>query len=191
MMNNLYRTGGQALLAMLLAFGLAACGDKQEVQQSLDPVAFHESDECHVCGMIIADFPGPKGQAVDKAGVKKFCSTAEMLGWYLQPENKLLDAKLYVHDMGKSEWAHPSDEHLIDARTAWYVAGTPLKGAMGVSLASFADEQQAQQLAAEHGGRVLRFEEIDHAVLQQGADMRHHDMHEHMSETEHNDHAGH
>src|SRR5690606_9394471 len=148
-------------------------------------------DECHGCGMIIADFPGPTGQAVDTAGVKKFCSTAEMLGWYLQPENKLLDDKLYVHDMGKSEWAHPSDEHLIDARTAWYVAGTPLKRAMAVSLDSSADQQQAQQLAAEPGARELRFEEIDRAVLQQCADMQHHDIHEHMSETEHNDHAGH
>jgi len=190
-MNNLYRTGAKALLAMFLALGLVACGDKQEVQLSLEPVAFHESDECHVCGMIISDFPGPKGEAVEKGSVKKFCSTAEMLGWYLQPENKLLDAKLYVHDMGQSEWAHPSDEHLIDARTAWYVAGTGLKGAMGGSLASLADEQKARQLASDHGGQVLRFEEIDHALLQQGANMQHHDMQAPMSPTEHNDHAGH
>lgn len=191
-MNNLYRTGVTALLAMFMALALAACGDKDEAQQSLDPVAFHDGDECHVCGMIVADFPGPKGQAVDKAGVKKFCSTAEMLGWYLQPENKLLDARLYVHDMGKSQWAQPSDEHLIDARTAWYVAGTPLKGAMGASLASFADEQQALQLATEQGGRVLRFEQIDHALLQQGANTQHDETHEPMSESEaHNGHAGH
>lgn len=190
-MNNLYRTGAKMLFAMLLALGLVACGDKQEVQQSLDPVAFHDSDECHVCGMIISDFAGPKGQAVGKTGVRKFCSTAEMLGWYLQPENKRLDAKLYVHDMGKSEWTHPSDEHLIDARSAWYVAGTGLKGAMGAPLASFADEQQALKLATEHGGRVLRFEEIDHALLQQGASMQQHGMHESMPDTEHNDHAGH
>ncbi|WP_208538532.1 nitrous oxide reductase accessory protein NosL, partial [Pseudomonas aeruginosa] len=32
--------------------------------------------------------------------------------------------------------------------------------------ASFADEEAATRLAAEEGGRVLRFDEIDQAVLQ-------------------------
>ena len=172
-MNHLYRTGATALLATVLAFGLGGCGEKEETRQTLEPVAFHASDECHVCGMVIADFPGPKGQAVAKNGVKKFCSTAEMLGWWLQPENRHLDAKLYVHDMGRSVWEHPDDEHLIDATGAYYVIGTSLKGAMGASLASFASEQQAQQLAAKHGGRVLRFAEIDQALLQEAANLQH------------------
>lgn len=123
-MNALHRIGAGTFLALLLAVGLAGCGEKEEVEQALDPVAFHDSDECHVCGMIISDFPGPKGQAVEKGGVKKFCSTAEMLGWWLQPENRLLDAKLYVHDMGRSVWEKPDDSHLIDATSAYYVVGT-------------------------------------------------------------------
>ncbi|MCW3149769.1 nitrous oxide reductase accessory protein NosL [Stutzerimonas stutzeri] len=176
-MNRLYRTGARALLVLALGLGLAACGEKEEVQQKLDPVAFHDSDECHVCGMIISDFPGPKGQAVEKGGVKKFCSTAEMLGWWLQPENQLLNAKLYVHDMGRSEWEQPDDAHLIDATSAYYVVGTSLKGAMGATLASFADEAAAQKLAAEHGGRVLRFEQIDQALLQEAASIQHGAMH--------------
>ncbi len=142
-MNALHRIGAGTLFALALAFTLAGCGEKEEVQQSLEPVAFHDSDECHVCGMIITDFPGPKGQAVEKGGVRKFCSTAEMLGWWLQPENRLLNAKLYVHDMGRSVWEHPDDGHLIDATSAYYVVGTSLKGAMGASLATFAEEQAA------------------------------------------------
>ncbi|KJS33828.1 MAG: NosL protein, partial [Pseudomonas sp. BRH_c35] len=47
-MNALHRIGAGTLLAMLLAFGLAGCGEKEEVQQSLEPVAFHDTDECHV-----------------------------------------------------------------------------------------------------------------------------------------------
>ena len=117
-MNTLHRIGAGAVFALLLGLGLAGCGEQEEVRQSLEPVAFHASDECHVCGMIISDFPGPKGQAVEKGGVKKFCSTAEMLGWWLQPENRLLEARLYVHDMGRSVWEHPDDGHLIDATSA-------------------------------------------------------------------------
>lgn len=178
-MNTLYSTGLRTLFAMLLALGLAACSEPETAQQALEPVAFHESDECHVCGMIIADFPGPKGQAVEKRGVHKFCSATEMLGWWMQPENRVLGAKLFVHDMGRSDWDKPNDEHLIDATSAYYVAGTSLKGAMGATLASFAEEQAAQKLAAEQGGRVLRFEEIDQAVLQETAAAMPHDMSNH------------
>jgi copper chaperone NosL len=38
---------------------------------------------------------------------------------------------------------------------------------MGVVLASFSEEAAAVKLASEQGGRVLRFEEIDLALLQQ------------------------
>ncbi|MDM8347929.1 nitrous oxide reductase accessory protein NosL [Pseudomonas sp. sp1636] len=172
-MNALYRIGASSVFALLLVLGLAGCGESEEVKQSLDPVAFHDSDECHVCGMILADFPGPKGQAVEKGGVKKFCSTAEMLGWWLQPENRLLDAKLYVHDMGRNVWEHPDDSHLIDATSAYYVVGTSLKVAMGAPLAPFANEQTAQRFAEEHGGRVLRFDDLDQALLQKAASMQH------------------
>ncbi|ALQ02898.1 Nitrous oxide reductase maturation protein, outer-membrane lipoprotein NosL [Pseudomonas brassicacearum] len=38
---------------------------------------------------------------------------------------------------------------------------------MGVVLASFSEEATARNLASEQGGRVLRFEDIDLALLQQ------------------------
>lgn len=170
-MKTIYSRPARTLLALLFGLLLTACGEPEQQAQTLGPVAFHPSDECHVCGMVIADFPGPKGEAVEKGAVKKFCSTAEMLGWWLQPENRHLQVKLYVHDMGRSAWDKPDDEHLIDATSAYYVVGTQLKGAMGVVLASFADEQAALELATREGGRVLRFEEIDQAVLQLAADM--------------------
>nr|WP_298145394.1 nitrous oxide reductase accessory protein NosL [uncultured Pseudomonas sp.] len=157
--------------AALFGLLLAACGEPEQQAKTLTPVAFHPSDECHVCGMIITDFPGPKGEVLGQGGVKKFCSPAEMLGWWLQPENRQLKVKLLVHDMGRSAWDKPDDHYLIDATSAYYVVGTRLKGAMGVVLASFADEQAARQLAEREGGRVLRFEEIDASVLQMGAAM--------------------
>ena len=183
------------LLVLLFGLILAGCGDKEEVQVSYDPVAFHGDDECHVCGMMVIDFPGPKGQAVERDGVRKFCSTAEMFSWYLQPENRILQARLYVHDMGQSHWEQPDDEHLIDATQAWYVTGTPLQGAMGASLASFADQQAAEELAAQHeGAQVVSFDQIDQEFLQQAAAAQHggmgHDMHPHPTES-HDSHSAH
>lgn len=182
-MKTRYNLNLRLVLVMLFGLLLAGCSDKEEARVSYDPVAFHADDECHVCGMIVADFPGPKGQAVERNGVRKFCSTAEMLSWWLQPENNILQAKLYVHDMGRSQWDQPEDEHLIDATQAWFVTGTPLQGAMGASLASFADRQAAEALAAEHdGAQVVAFEQIDQAFLQQAAAAQQggmgHDMHQ-------------
>ncbi|CAI8775890.1 Copper-binding lipoprotein NosL [Pseudomonas sp. IT-P12] len=158
-----------AVAGLMACLMLTACDKPVQARYSDKPTAFHPSDECHVCGMIIEGFPGPKGEVVERSGVKKFCSTAEMIGWWLQPENQHGDARLYVHDMGRSPWDKPDDAHLIDARDAFYVVGTRLKGAMGVVLASFSSKHMADRLAEEQGGRVLRFSEIDQSVLQQPA----------------------
>lgn len=157
--------GTLAAAALIL---LAGCNSADDTMTEARAAGFHPDDECHVCGMIVTDFPGPKGQAVGRDGTHAFCSTAELIGWWLQPENQVAGARLYVHDMAHGSWEKPDDEHLIDATTAWYVADTDLKGAMGATLASFANEADAHALAAEHGGRVLRFEELDASVLQQG-----------------------
>ncbi|MFW0756974.1 nitrous oxide reductase accessory protein NosL [Pseudomonas sp. H11T01] len=170
-MNNLCLNTGRALAGLLVCLLLAACDKPAQTTYNDVPAAFHPSDECHVCGMIITGFPGPKGQVVEPSGIKKFCSTAEMLGWWLQPENHHGDAKLFVHDMGRSPWNTPDDSHLIDAKSAFYVIGTQLKGAMGVVLASFSSQQAAEKLAADQGGRVLRFSDIDLTLLQQQSAM--------------------
>lgn len=193
-MKNPYNSALHLMLVLLLGLALTACTDSEQEHVSYDPVAFHSDDECHICGMIIADFAGPKGQAVERDDVKKFCSTAEMFSWWLQPENRILDARLYVHDMGRSHWDQLDDEHLIDATQAWYVSGTPLKGAMGASLASFADRSAAEELAAEHeGARILAFDDIDETFLAEAAAAQHgnmgHDMHQPMDS--HDSHPGH
>jgi copper chaperone NosL len=166
-MNRMSLKAGRLLAGLLMCLALAACDKAEPPAASEAALAFHPSDECHVCGMVITDFPGPKGAAVGAGGVKKFCSPAEMLGWWLQPENHRADVKLYVHDMGRSHWDAPDDAHLIDARSAYFVIGSGLKGAMGVVLASFSDPQAAEKLASDTGGRVLRLEDIDQKLLGQ------------------------
>ena len=170
-MKTLSLSTARALAGLLVCLLLTACDKPEQTTYNDLASAFHPSDECHVCGMIITGFPGPKGQVVEPGGIKKFCSTAEMLGWWLQPENHHGDAKLYVHDMGRSTWNTPDDSHLIDAKNAFYVIGSGLKGAMGVVLASFSNQQAAEKLAADSGGRVLRFSDIDLALLQQQSAM--------------------
>ena len=106
------------LLAALAAITLTACsGNEEQTMAKPEPVHFESGDECHVCGMVISNFPGPKGEAITekKQHVRKFCSTKDMFAWMLQPENENRDHTLYVHDMTQTEWEHPDDTALIDA----------------------------------------------------------------------------
>ncbi|MGE9760231.1 nitrous oxide reductase accessory protein NosL [Pseudomonas sp. PDM20] len=163
------------LAAGFFSLLLAGCDDAAQQSANLGPVPFQNGEECHVCGMVISDFAGPKGEAVAPGAVHKFCSTAELLGWWLQPENQHSGARLYVHDMARSDWNHPDDRHLIDATSAFYVVGVKRPGAMGATLASFSELADAERMANDEGGRVLRFSEIDQSVLQGvSGDHQHH-----------------
>lgn len=163
------------IVIVLASLWLSACSEEVKVEVNTDPVAFHSGDECHVCGMLITQWPGSKGQSINQQNgqTHKFCSTVDMFSWLLQPENKTLQAKIYVHDMAKTHWDHPQDEHLMDATKAWYVIGSDLQGAMGPSLASYSDKQAAQKLAQQRGGRVLSYAEINLDVLQEIAKASH------------------
>lgn len=166
------------LFALCVSVLLTACSDDnkpQEVAAVAGPVAFESGDECHVCGMIITELAGAKAQAVESnsTAVRKFCSTQDMLSWWLQPENQHLQAELYVHDVAKTSWEHPQDEYLIDARSAFYVLGSGLQGAMGPSLVSFGTREAADAFVVGNGGRVLSWEQMDLAVLQELATAGH------------------
>ena len=157
---------GLALLGLLTAAGCEQRTGHEHTRHP--PVAFSAGEECHVCGMIIARFPGPKGEAwvSHRERPLKFCSTRDLFAWLLQPETAAVVEQIYVHDMAQSDWSQPDDARLVDARKAWYVAGSTRTGAMGPTLASFAARDAAQAFADEYGGRLLRFDEITQAVLE-------------------------
>ncbi|MTI99838.1 MAG: nitrous oxide reductase accessory protein NosL [Marinobacter adhaerens] len=162
------------LLVALAAFALTACsGSEEQTTAKAAPVNFATGDECHVCGMVITNFPGPKGQAITEKDqhVRKFCSTRDMFAWALQPENVNRNHALYVHDMAETEWASPDDTALIDAREAFYVVGSNRKGAMGPTLASFAAKAEAEKFAMEYGGETMAFPEITMDHLNSGMAM--------------------
>lgn len=152
------------LVCMVVAI-LVGCSDPQE------PVAqaaqhFTKQDECHVCGMLVDGFPGPRGELYQGNKIRKFCSTRDMLSYYFDPENQHQVQSMFVHDMAKSEWNQPDDNHLIDARSAFYVAGSELEGAMGPTLASFAQQADAQAFAQRFGGRVIAFAQLTASDVQ-------------------------
>lgn len=161
------------VLSLCTLLGLGACSTENEQQRMLhQAVAIESADECHLCGMLISNFAGPKGElfrkgVTEEAGnvVKKFCSTRDMFSFYLDPENKRNVTSILVHDMSKAPWDAPNDGYFVDARQAWFVIDSAKKGAMGKTLASFSLKADADAFAVEFGGKVLDFNSIDFAAL--------------------------
>jgi len=152
--------GGVSLL------GLTGCGGEEEASVACAPEPIADGDECAVCGMFIAGFPGPKAQACLRDGrLLKFCSTSDLFVWLLQPDSLPQLRQAYVHDMGQTAWEAPADDAYIAADAAVYVTEQPLMGAMGPTIAAFGDAADAEAFMAEHGGRQLAFEEVDVATL--------------------------
>jgi Predicted lipoprotein involved in nitrous oxide reduction len=155
-------------LAMGAALGVAGCGKSETV--AVHAVEPDRSTADSLDGMILLDYPGPKGQIHYANGKPDFfCDTVGMFATYLNPEQQRPVRAVFVQDMAQAEWKNPTG-HWIDAKAAFYVAGSKVRGAMGRTLASFAREDDARAFAAKEGGQVVRFDQVtpDMVVLDGG-----------------------
>lgn len=162
LMNRRRLLCGCAGLAGLAALSLAGCGkDDAASSQAQGPVDFQAQSSCSLDGMLLADYPGPKGQIrfANVAEVQWFCDTTELLSTLLAPEQVRTVASAFVQDMAQADWDQPRG-HWTDARQALYVFGSQRKGSMGPTAVSFASEAGAQAFVKQYGGRALRFAEI-------------------------------
>lgn len=154
----------QSGLIIVLILILAACDSAKHNSVSHPAVNINSGDECHLCGMLINGFPGPKGEAYvrDNPHVFKFCSTRDLFSYILQPDVKTIVKAIYVNDMGKTNWQKPvmKADNFTDARTAYYVINQPLRGAMGHTIASFSKKRDAEAFIKKQGGKLLRFKDI-------------------------------
>jgi copper chaperone NosL len=144
-----------AMAAVAMAL-LAACASSVATRA----VDLAQDTTCSMDGMLIADFPGPKGQILyDRGPPDVFCDTVELLSALLAPEQEKHVVAVYTQDMAQAAWDKPQG-HWIDARAAYYVAGSRKTGSMGPTLGAFAKETDAQAFARDNGGKVLRFADI-------------------------------
>lgn len=147
---------------------VAGCGKSNT--GTVSPLEISSDSACSLDGMLLADFPGPKAQLLYEQGEPDFfCDTIEMFSIYLRPEQQRRVSGAFVQDMAKADWQNPVG-YWTDARSAFYVAGSKRRGPMGPTLASFAQEADAQAFATQEGGKVYRFDQItsDMVVLDGG-----------------------
>lgn len=148
-------------LAVLM---LAAC-DKAAPPAAPPPPA-EVSDEAtgHYCGMLLADHEGPKGQIhlASRTGPLWFSSVRDTIAFLRLPEEAKDVVAVYVNDMGTAEnWDHPEAGTWVNARTAWFIVDSDMRGGMGANEAvPFATEPAAEAFRAKHGGDIARLDDI-------------------------------
>lgn len=151
------------------AFALLLTGCTDEVQKkTFTPTAFGAHDRCNMCGMVIANYEGPKAQVFIKGAEEtavKFCSGRDAFTFALQPENARRLLAFFIHDVGSSSWEKPQDKDLMDARQAYYVYGHDIAGVMGNEPAAFSTQQAAREFMQKHGGKLYSYGDITLELL--------------------------
>ena len=157
-------------LALLipLAF-VAGCKDEGAQLPLPDPMVLTEEAAGHYCQMVILEHQGPKAQ-VHLAGFPAplwFSQVRDGIAYLKSPEQSAEISVLYVNDMGEAvSWTEPGADNWIDASTAYFVVGSDAIGGMGApELAPFSDETKAKKFATEHGGEIMRLDEIPAEVV--------------------------
>lgn len=156
-----------ALLLCLITL-FSACSPQTAPPQAQEITA---GTTCTLDGMLLSDYPGPKAQIHYAEGPPEyFCDTVEMFSILLRPESRRHIRAVYTQDMGKADWKQPRG-HWIDARAAFYVQGSTLKGSMGPTFAAFERQEDAEAFVRKHGGKVMHFVDVtpDMADLRGGA----------------------
>ena len=164
------------LMALAALPVLGACDKEGEKATSVAPVEISQDTACELDGMLLVDYPGPKGQIhfADTPEPAFYCDTMEVLNTLMHPEEVRKITAVYVQDMGKADWDHP-EGHWIDARTAIYVEGSSRQGSMGPTFGSFSNEEDAKAFIAKYGGKLLHMKDITPEMvdLRGGANMDH------------------
>ena len=149
----LIRSAGIVTLLALLA----GCNP---AEKGVAPIELTQETSCSLDGMTLLDFPGPKAQIQYSTGAPDFfCSTMEMFSIYLQPEQKKRITGIFTQDMGKTDWKNPKG-NWFDAKNGFYVLDSKKFGAMGPTLGAFARREDADAFAKQHGGKVLKFDQV-------------------------------
>ena len=166
----------KGLRVATLAVVAASCSQGPTQHTTPAPREISADSVGHFCGMLLVEHPGPKGQILlsGQAEPVWFASAIETFAFTMLDEEPKNIAAIYVTDMGRARsWDKPGPGIWIDAKKAVYVIGGRVQGGMGANEAvPFADPRQADQFAAQNGGRVVHFEAMPKSyILQQTAEL--------------------
>lgn len=116
------------------------------------------------CGMNVLEHVGPKGQVIlaNRTEPVWFSSARDAFSFTMLPEEPKDIRAIYVSDMARAtNWEEPGAANWVEARQAFFVIGSRMKGGMGApETVPFSDRTSAEKFVAENGGRIVTFSEM-------------------------------
>lgn len=135
-----------------------------QAAENYTPQAIAKTERCPVCGMYPANFPQWHAQIVFKDGDhSSFDSAADMFRFlgnmakYDKKHSATDIGKIFVPAYDKGNW--------LDAKQAFFLAGSKIEGPMGSDLPAFASKAEAIRFSQKAGGKVLGFEQVSPAAI--------------------------
>jgi copper chaperone NosL len=152
------------ILSLSLALLLGACGENRQAAEPVAPQEPTRAAISHFDHMVLLEHDGPKAQ-IHLASREEpiwFSSVRDAFAFTLLPEEPRDIAAIFVTDMGRAAtWADPGPGVWIEARGAWFVVGSAMRGGMGAEEpVPFGDRAAAEAFASRHGGEVVAFEDV-------------------------------
>lgn len=123
------------------------------------------ADRCPVCGMYPAKRPkSAAGMALGDGRCFYFCGNGCLLRTYHRTQHYLGVDTDDIQRMVVKDYFTGAP---LEARDAWWVAGSDLVGPMGPALVALNSEQAVNSFKARHGGKlVFRLNQMDEALWQ-------------------------
>lgn len=145
-------------------FALLFIATPAQAAENFTPQPIAKSERCPVCGMYPANYPKWHAQIVFKdGGHASFDSAADMFR-FLHNMAKY-DKKHVAADIGKIFVPAYDKGSWLDAKQAFFVAGSKAQGPMGNDFPAFISKDDATRFSQKSGGKPLSFEQVTPAVV--------------------------
>lgn len=133
-------------------------------QGKFAPRQISQGQRCPVCHMSPAHYPQWRAEIIFKDNhMAAFDSPVDLFRFYrhmrkYDPQHTVADiGAIYVTDYQQGGW--------VDAKHAFFVKGSRVRGPMGGDLPAFAHKMAAQRFITQSGGQLLLFDEVTSAML--------------------------
>lgn len=156
------------LMQLIVAlFALSFITTAVQATEAYAPQPIAKSERCPVCGMYPANYPKWHAQIVFKDGERSSFDSAADMFRFLDNMAKY-DKKHVAADIGKIFVPAYDKGGWLEARQAFFVAGSKAKGPMGKDFPAFSSKDDAIRFSQKDGGRALSFEQITPEVVDGG-----------------------